>query len=62
MSKKDLNYSEMSNNELKLTIESLENEFTVKKQSIKTLCDELVELENEYKKATSELNIRKTVY
>ena len=43
-------------------LKSLENEFEAKKKHIKQLCDELVELEQEYQQATNELNIRKTVY
>jgi predicted nucleic acid-binding Zn-ribbon protein len=60
MEKKD--YTIMSNNDIKLHIQRLENEFETKKAQIKELCDELVEIENEYHKAENELNIRKTVY
>lgn len=60
MEKKDC--TEMSNNDIKLYLISLENEFEAKKKHIKQLCDELVELEQEYQQATNELNIRKTVY
>ena len=60
MEKKD--YTTMSNNDIKLHMQSLENEFESKKAQIKQLCDELVEMENEYHRAENELNIRKTVY
>jgi hypothetical protein len=60
MEKKD--YTTMPNNEIKLHIQKLESEFEVKKAQIKTLCNELVEIENEFHKAQNELNIRKTVY
>lgn len=55
-------YTTMSNNEIKLHIQKLENEFEAKKIQIKSLCDELLEIENEYHKAENELSIRKTVY
>lgn len=53
---------EMSNNEIKLYISSLENLFEMKKSEIKKMCDDLVEIEEEYKKCQNELNIRKTIY
>lgn len=53
---------EMSNNEIKLYIYSLENLFEMKKMEIKKMCDDLVEIEEEYKKCQNELNIRKTIY
>jgi hypothetical protein len=60
MEKKDC--TEMSNNDIKLYLSSLENLFIAKKKQIKELCDELVEIEQEYQHALNELNIRKTVY
>ena len=56
------NCSELSNSELKLYLESLNNEFEAKKAKIKELCEELVEIENAYNDAQNEINIRRTIF
>jgi hypothetical protein len=56
------NYSEMSNSELKLQIESLTNMFESKKNMLKKICEEMGEIEKEYLKASRELDIRKNMF
>ena len=56
------NYSEMSNSELKLQIESLTNMFESKKNMLKNICEEMGEIEKEYLKVTRELDIRKNMF
>lgn len=56
------NCSELNNSELKLYMESLNNEFEAKKAKIKELCNELVELENAFNEAQSEMNIRRRIF
>lgn len=60
MEKKD--YTGMSNAEIKQDMLRLENEFEATKNEMKKLGEKLVELNGEYKKATSELERRKTIY
>lgn len=56
------NTKNMSNAEIKVYLLQLENEFEAKKNNIKKICEELIELEHEYNSAQNELNIRKTIY
>lgn len=56
------NTKNMSNTEIKVYLLQLENEFEAKKNNIKKICEELIELEHEYNSAKNELNIRKTIY
>ena len=56
------NTKNMSNTEIKVYLLQLENEFEAKKNNIKKICEELIELEHEYNSAQNELNIRKTIY
>lgn len=60
MEKKDA--KNMTNTEIKVYLLQLENEFEAKKNSIKKICQELIELEHEYNNTQNELNIRKTIY
>ena len=55
------NYTEMSNSELKLQIESLRNIFESKKNMLRNICEEMGEVEKEYLDATHELEIRKNI-
>jgi hypothetical protein len=57
-----IKYSEMSNTELKLHIESLSNIFESKKIALMNICDEMKEVERQYLSAKNELNIRKNLY
>ena len=56
------NYTELSNSELKLQIETLKNIFESKKNELKRICEEMAEVEKEYLKATHELDVRKNLY
>ena len=60
MEKKD--YSALSNSELKIHIETLRNLFESKKRELKEICEEMGKIENEYIKATHEIEIRKNIY
>jgi len=46
----------ISNEEIKLKIKSLENEYEIKKTKVINLINELSELDEEYIKLTEELN------
>jgi len=59
MEKKD--YSNMSNSEIRLALETLKNEYEAKKSKVVSICKEMEELENEYTKAEQELKIRKNI-
>jgi len=56
------NYAEMSNTELKLCIETLNQEFEKKKADLIVLCENMDRIEKEYIKAKHELEIRKNLY
>ena len=56
------NCSELSNSEIKEYIESLNNEFEAKKAKIKSLCEELAEIEHAYAAAQTEINLRRTIF
>ena len=43
-----MNYSEMSNSELQLQIETLRNMFESKKNTLKNICEEMGDIEKEY--------------
>ena len=60
MEKKDC--KNMRNLEIKLYMETLNNEYEAKKNKIVGLCKEMEELEHWYKDAENELNIRKNIY
>ena len=55
-------YTELSNSELKLQIETFKNIFESKKNELKRMCEEMAEVEKEYLKATHELDVRKNLY
>jgi hypothetical protein len=57
-----MNYSEMSNSELRLQIEKLRNMFENKRNTLKNICEEMNDIEKEYFKVVHELNIRKNLY
>lgn len=57
-----VNYSELSNSELKKTSIDLENEFEAQKTKIKKECERLQEIENEYVKVQREINTRKVIF
>jgi hypothetical protein len=56
------NISEMSNIEIKIYLENLNNEFEGKKLKLKAICEEMDKLEREYLKAKNELEIRRNLY
>lgn len=57
-----IKYNELSNSEIKLRIETLENEFESKKKDLVKLCEEMDKIEKEYLEAKHELEIRKNIY
>jgi hypothetical protein len=60
MEKKDCKI--LSNVELKLYLEVLNNSFEGKKQQLTKICEEMGEIEKEYLNAKHELEIRKNIY
>jgi hypothetical protein len=56
------NFQEMSNAELKLYMEKLENEYEFKKTQLINICEEMSKIENDYLNAKNEINIRKNLY
>lgn len=56
-----IDYSGMSNADLKLCVEKYYNEFESVKSQIIELCKKLEEVQTEYQKADSELNNRKNI-
>ena len=56
------NISEMSNIEIKIYLENLNNEFEGKKLKLKVICEEMDKLEREYLRAKNELEIRRNLY
>jgi hypothetical protein len=54
--------SELTNSELKLYIQSLENEFSAIKAKIKLLCEDMEKIESQYELAQNEINLRKTIF
>lgn len=57
-----INYSEMSNSEIKMRIENLKNEFEAKKIKLREICEDMDKIEKEYISANNELSIRKNIY
>lgn len=55
-------YNNMSNTELKLCIETLQNEFDVKKNEIVKLCSELENIQRKYNEINAEINLRKNIF
>lgn len=55
-------YSNMSNSELKLCIETLQNEFDAKKSELIKLCEEIENIQKRYNDANREINGRKNVF
>ena len=56
------NFNEMSNAELKLCIEGLENKFNSLKTKLISIGEEMGTIEKEYLKAKQELEIRKNLF
>lgn len=56
------NCSDMTNAEIKQHMLVLENEFEAKKTKLKEIIEELKEIETEYTKAATEINLRKTIF
>ena len=59
---KNEKYNEMSNAELKLSIETLNNEFMSKKTILLKLCEEMEIIEKKYLAAKQELENRRNIY
>ena len=55
-------YNEMSNIDLKLTLETLSNKFESKKQELIKICNEMQDIEKEYLNVKQELEIRKNLF
>jgi peptidoglycan hydrolase CwlO-like protein len=52
----------MSNTELILCIETLQNEFDAKKSELIKICGEIEEIQRKYNDANREINSRKNVF
>lgn len=59
---KKIKYNELSNTEIKLRIEVLENSFENKRNELIKICEEMNNIEKEYLEAKHELEIRKNIY
>jgi hypothetical protein len=57
-----IDYSGLSNSELKEATIKLENEFEAQKAKIAKECERLQEIENEYVKVQREINTRKVIF
>ena len=55
-------YNNMTNTELKLCIETIQNEFEAKKQEMIKLCEDMKNIQNRYNAVNAEINIRKIVF
>lgn len=55
-------YNNMTNSELKLAIETLQNEFDVKKNAMLKLCEEIEEIQKKYNAINGEINLRKNMF
>lgn len=55
-------YNNMSNSELKICLETFENEFEAKKNQILNIANELEKLKIKYDKIVNEINSRKKVF
>lgn len=55
-------YNNMTNTELKLCIETIQNEFEAKKQEMIKLCEDMENIQNRYNAVNAEINIRKIVF
>jgi len=55
-------YNNMSNMELKLCIETLQNEFEAKKAEIVKICEELEEIQRKYNDVNNEINLRQNIF
>lgn len=55
-------YNNMTNTELKLCLETLENEFNAKKNEIEKLCDDLKEIQKKVRKVDNEISLRKNIF
>jgi uncharacterized coiled-coil DUF342 family protein len=55
-------YSNMTNSELKLAIETLQNEFDAKKSTMLKLCEEIEEIQKKYNAINGEINLRKNMF
>lgn len=55
-------YNNMSNSELQIVLETIENEFEAKKNSILSICDELEKLKLKYDRIIAEINSRKNAF
>lgn len=55
-------YNNMSNSELQIALETIENEFEAKKNNILNICDELEKLKLKYDRIITEINSRKNAF
>jgi hypothetical protein len=55
-------YSEMSNTELKIHLETLHQEFESKKNNLIQICEEMSSIEKKYINVKNELEIRKNLF
>lgn len=55
-------YNNMSNTELRICIETLQNEFDAKKNEIIKLCSELEDIQRKYNEINTEINLRKNIF
>lgn len=57
-----MDYKDMSNAEIKLSMERLTNNFEMKKNKLVELCKEMEEIEREFLSAKKELELRKNIF
>jgi uncharacterized coiled-coil DUF342 family protein len=55
-------YNNMTNSELKLAIETLQNEFDAKKSEMLKLCEEIEEIQKKYNAINGEISLRKNMF
>lgn len=55
-------YNNMTNSELKLAMETLQNEFDIKKSEMLKLCEEIEQIQKKYNAINGEINLRKNIF
>ena len=55
-------YNNMTNSELKLAIETLQNEFDAKKSEMLKLCKEIEDIQKKYNAINGEISLRKNMF
>lgn len=55
-------YNNMTNTELILALETLQNEFDAKKSAMLKLCEEIEEIQKKYNAINGEISLRKNMF